>query len=481
MRCVMFGLLLLGSACASPAIPPGGPEDEDPPAIVRIRPDTNAVNVRSGRVGFDFDEVISERPQGAPNLAELFVISPSKGVNELSWRRTRLEVAPRGGLRPNTTYRVTMLPGLVDLDGNMDSVGATVVFSTGPALAQGRISGRVFDWLEERPARQALVEAIVLPDSLRYLAIADSLGAFELRNMPPGTYVLRAIADQNKNRALDVRELYDTSTVALTDSARRVLHAIVRDTLGPAIERVEVVDSLTLRVRFDKALDTTMVIDSTLLSLKRADSTRVPLRRTLGSRAFKRLEEDSIRQKAIQDSVRAANDTTGRGADTGRTPADAAAAARAAATRAVAPRPGAARARPTGPAGRGAPPRDTTPPPKPTVRIPENEVMVKLVSPLPYNMSFRMRVEDARSVVGRVRSSERTFNTPRRTRAELQRDSLRADSLRRDSVKRDSVRRDSARRDTVGVGGPPHRENEGIPQNLRHLLVPTRTNFPQTR
>lgn len=420
------------ASCASPGVPPGGPEDLDPPALVRVRPDTGAVNVRADAVGFDFDDVVSERPQGATALADLFLISPSRGPTSLSWRRTRLEVRPRGGFRPNTTYRVTLLPGLVDLDGNVDSVGHSLVFSTGPSIASGVITGRVFDWMAERPAGQALVEALVLPDSLRYLAVADSLGRFELRNLPEGPYVLRALVDQNKNRFADPRELYDTITVALRDSTDRVLHALVRDTLGPNIQQVELVDSLTLRVRFDHPLDTALAIDLSRFSLRNAaDSTPVTLARALGAREVRRLTEDSIRTKARQDSIRAANDTT--------------AADSAAARPAPRPAPPAPRAAPRP----GTPARDTTPPPRPTVKLPEQEVVITLPRPLPPTTNFIFRAEGMRTVLGRTRTSERRFTTPRPPRRTA------ADSARRDSaaVRRDTgtVRRDTGtvRRDTV--------------------------------
>jgi hypothetical protein len=442
-RLTSLGALLL--ACASPGTPPGGPVDEDPPVVVRVRPDTNAVNVRQGSVGFEFDEVISERPQGSGSLAELFLISPSRGRNELAWKRTRLEVRPRGGLRPNTTYRVTMLPGLTDLDGNVDSVGRTIVFSTGSTLASGRVTGTVFEWLEERPARGALVEAIVLPDSTRYSTVADSLGHYELLNLPAGRFVLRGLVDLNRNRELDPREVYDTLTIALTDSLVRPLHAILRDTLGPGIERIEMLDSLRLRVRFDRALDTTLVITPGLFTLKRADSTVIPIQTAVGGRVYQRELEDSARAKAVQDSIRAANDTTRR--DTTRV-----------AVRPAAPRPPPAAARP-----------DTTPPPpRPAVRIPEIEAVLRLESPIPAGTAYRLRAANLRSITGYSRSSERAATTPRAR--------PRADSARRDTTRRDTLALRESRlaqhRTAPDVGGPPHRENTRAGRPRRYRLLP---------
>src|SRR5690606_22508078 len=130
-----------------------------------------------------------------------FIISPSPvGTPRLSWRRTRISVAPPGGLRPNTTYTVEVLPGLTDLEGNADTTGLRFVFSTGPALDSVVITGRGFDWVQARPVREALVEAIALPDSARYMTTADSSGAFAIRHMAPGRYLLRAILDQDGDR-----------------------------------------------------------------------------------------------------------------------------------------------------------------------------------------------------------------------------------------------------------------------------------------
>lgn len=403
-----LAVLALGLACASPGIPPGGPEDEDPPAVVRVTPDTNAVRVRAGSVGFSISEVVSERPQGGTTLADLFLISPSKGPVQLEWHRDRLEVRPRGGFRPNTTYRVTMLPGLTDLDGNSDSSGFNLVFSTGESIATNTIRGRVFDWMAEKPVRNALVEAFVLPDSSRYLAVSDSLGAYELPHMPTGTYVLRALVDQNRNRALDVRELYDTLTISLVDSASRDLLAIVRDTIGPGIERVDVVDSTTLRIKFDRALDTALVFDASSFSIKAGDSSIVAIRRALSSQVEKREKEDSVRTKQFQDSVRRAADTTGRDttrADTARGAARPPTVARRTPAQTQPPRTARART-----------PADTTPLPRPKVKIPDQEIVLYLNEPLKPQTAFRIRANDMRSIVGRRRSSDRVINTPRAPR-----------------------------------------------------------------
>ena len=128
--------LAFGSAvgCAQQGAPPGGPPDKQPPVLVRVTPDTGAVNTTPPRVVFRFDEVVSERPQGAPSLRELFLISPRDGEPDVDWRREAITVRPRRGWKKNAVYTVTMLPGLVDLRGNVRREGGTATYSKWPPI-----------------------------------------------------------------------------------------------------------------------------------------------------------------------------------------------------------------------------------------------------------------------------------------------------------------------------------------------------------
>lgn len=260
----------IGAACASPGLPPGGPPDPETPKIVRITPDTNAVNVEAKSAFIFFDEVISERPgsggnaSGRPSasagsaggtLASIASLSPSDGRDEVFWRRTAIEISPRRGFRPNTAYRVTLLPGVADLRGNTISVPTEWVFSTGPSLPTGEVVGAVFDYAGGKTAPNAQVELFFPTDTvLRWVARADSVGRFRVRDLVAGTYVVRAYIDTNNDRRLGEREAYDTSTVTIDTLGRADLYAFVRDTMPPRIDQIELVDSTALRLRFDRAI-----------------------------------------------------------------------------------------------------------------------------------------------------------------------------------------------------------------------------------
>ena len=270
--------LLAVVGCAQLGSPPGGPEDHAAPHLLRISPDTNALNARPKSVELRFDEVINERPgRGGGELSGLFLVSPRRGRVDVKWHRSRIEIRPRGGWRPNTTYTITQLAGVTDLRGNADSLEHKYIFSTGPTRSPALIKGQVFDWVAGKVAPKAYVEAIHLPDSLTFGEYADSLGRFVVHYVTPGTYLVRAFVDANSNRTLDRRELFDSATVQLTDSVSHEMLAFVHDSVGVGIAQVELRDSLTLRVGFDRPLRRWMY--SCAVLLERSVPVRKPCNR----------------------------------------------------------------------------------------------------------------------------------------------------------------------------------------------------------
>jgi hypothetical protein len=361
-------------ACASASPPPGGPEDHAPPKLVRVTPDTNAVNVRDDAVSFYFDETINDRGSGAQEVGNYFLVSPSDGAPHVSWHRSRIDVRPRNGFRPNTAYTVTLLPGLSDLRNNPMRAGAAVVFATGPTIPTGRITGVAFDWAAERPAARAFMQALT-PDSVTYLAQADSLGHFTIGPLAPGSYLVRAVIDQNGNRALDRNEPYDSATVVVPQAAPIELRTAVRDTLPPRMLSVTSSDSLSLLVTFDRLVDPTYAFAPDSFRLVAADSTVVPITRVLTPRELER--ESQARQQATADSARRVDSLAGKVIPPRTTP-------------------------PTRPAGS-----------TPSVPPPFTTLTLRVQHPLAPNATYRLSLRSARGLTGRMTASERSFTTPR--------------------------------------------------------------------
>jgi hypothetical protein len=326
--------------------------------ILSISPDSGATNVEIKEIEFKFDEVVSDRPAGsATELDQLFLISPRDGSANVSWHRSRITVRPRKGFRANTAYRVTLLPGLTDLRGNVLKEGTSILFSTGPTFPPYGILGRVFDWTAQRPVSGAYVEAVSIADTtLAYIGATDTSGTYDLSPMPPGRYLLRAMVDQNANRAIDPREKWDSATVEITSVRPSVeLDLIERDSTPPAITGVTATDSVTLRLSFDKAIDPRTRLEPSLFRIQRADSTVVQIAGVQWAIAYQAAvsRRDSI-ERAARDSVARARDTTRRAAP----PAPAAPAA------------------PAAPPATGQ--RPAPPPPKPKSPPPDNGIVLSI-------------------------------------------------------------------------------------------------------
>lgn len=256
-------LALAIAACAKMEPPPGGPTDRVPPGLIATIPDTLAVLPDfSGDVEFLFNETVSEG--GSPNmglgtgdLEKLVILSPSERVPKVRWKRSRVTVRPAEGWRPNTVYRIQLLPGVMDLQRNRYDSTQVVTFTTGAPLPTLRLTGQVWDWATARPAPQALVVAVLLPDSLQYRMLADSAGKFDFGPLPSGDYLVYGAIDQNKNARLDRREAWDSVPMPRDSSAVPELWVFPHDTVGPRLSKAAVTDSLSASLTFTQPLDPT--------------------------------------------------------------------------------------------------------------------------------------------------------------------------------------------------------------------------------
>ena len=377
MRRRLIPTAIVVAACASAGPPPGGAEDHQAPRLVRVTPDTNAVNVGAKAATFYFDETINDRGSDAQDVTNMFLVSPSDGTPRVSYHRSRIDVRPRHGFRPNTAYTITLLPGLSDLRANSMKSGATLVFSTGPTIPTLRIEGTAFDWVGGQPVPRALIEA-TSPDSVVYLAQSDSLGRFTVGPLNAGSYLVRMTVDQNQNHRADRGESFDTLRVVAPHPAPVELLAASRDTLPARITSATLGDSTTIRVTFDRLLDPAQQFPVANFQLAGADSVRIPITAVLSQH-----DEEvraRARQQASADSARRADSLAGR-------------------PRPPAPRPGAAA------------PVDSTP--KPSKPAPFTTLTLDVARPLAPAATYRLRVTTIRALSGRETGSERSFTTPK--------------------------------------------------------------------
>jgi hypothetical protein len=429
MRLISPNLAVLAvlSACAKIEPPPGGPPDVAPPAIVSTRPDSmERLPGFSGSVEFRFDEVVSEggspnQGTGSGDLEKLIILSPTTRVPDVSWRRTRITVKPHEGWKPNRVYRVELLPGITDLRRNRSNKGRVLTFTTGAPLPTRTLQGLVVDWSTSRPAPLALVEALLVPDSLPYRALTDSSGRFSFGPLPGGTYLVKGVIDEDHDFQADLREAFDSTRVTAKDSVITVpeLWTFVHDTTSARIRQLTVSDSVSATVEFNMSLDPRQRLDPRAARLRLLpDSTPVQVL--------------SILPKPIDDSLHGgrqagARDTLGR--DTTR------------ADTAGRERPGIRELeRPGAGAGKGTQELTTRP------RL-SDQLVLRVRAPWKPEAKYQLDVRGVRSVSGVTGDATGVLTIPKREARDTLREREGADSLkpRADSLrpKPPALRRDS--------------------------------------
>jgi hypothetical protein len=386
-RLTLLAALAALIACAQQSFPPGGPPRHTAPLLLFVNPESGAVNVKDKSLRLTFDAVISERPaaSNAQSLADLVLISPRDGNPRVSWHRTYIDIRGDRAWKPNTAYTITIRPGISDLQNHSIKRSVVFVFSTGPVIPPTVIKGVVFDWATGKPVPNAIVQAYLPPDSTQYITYADSSGRFSLGTLPPGPVNVRGFNDLNSNRALDLREPWDTATVQLTDTTVVDLYAFIHDSLGPHITGLDVKDSLTLHVTFDKPVDTAQKLDTTNFSLHaNIDSSLVRIVSVGSWAAYDKARTDSL---ARADSIAGKRDT--------------------AAIRRRATELANAIARDTGP--------PKLPPPVPKRASPLTEFVIKTAIPLVPGAWYRLEAHDVRNLLGDTATSVRSVQVPKPT------------------------------------------------------------------
>jgi hypothetical protein len=312
----LSALAVLVAGCARISAPPGGPLDRAPPVLLSTRPDSlEALPGFKGDVEFVFDEVVAEG--GTPNfglgtgdLERLVILSPSQQVPAVRWKRSRITVHPREGWRPNTVYRVELLPGLADLSNNRSKNGRIITFTTGAPLPTTVLSGRVVDWGTQRPPPRALVEAVLLPDSTGYRTATDSAGRFRLGPLPAGEYLVYGVLDQNNDLRRQPREAFDTVRVAAGRDSVGEIWAFKRDSSAIRITNAESTDSLSIVLTFSQQLNPYQRLPGDSLEVRLLpDSVPVPvlaiLTREQYDTAFPARRADTTKAKVDSAKVRA--------------------------------------------------------------------------------------------------------------------------------------------------------------------------------
>ena len=306
---MLLGIAGSSVACARALPPPGGERDETPPQILATSPASMSTIAPSDEpVVIEFEERISER-----GIEDAVYVSPVTGSADVTNGRRDIEVRLAGGWQPGRVYRVVLRPVVQDLFNNRMERAEEIVFSTGAPFSDAAAAGVAYERVTGNAVAEVRVEAHPVDGGAYHLALTDSAGIFRMPLLPPGTYLLRGYADQNRDRRRDPFEPGDSTLIEVgqADTVLRPL-ALMRPDSSPAnLTRVQVVDSVTLRVQFDDYMDVTTPQQlANVLVRTLPDSTVAPLAGVYYPHVLsaERARQDSI----ARDSIAAADTTAER-------------------------------------------------------------------------------------------------------------------------------------------------------------------------
>jgi len=312
IRTTMFLAVCALAACARAFPPSGGEPDRQPPRIISTTPAALAVvRPSDDKVVFRFDETLSER-----GFTEALVtVSPLDSALRVKRSGNEISVGIDGGWRADRVYRIVLLPGIRDLFGNDRKDAIELVFSTGPPVQETAIAGIVTDRITGRAAQNAVVTATRRADSALYMAVGDTGGFYSLRNVPLGTYDMRAYIDANRNRRRDRSESSDSGKAvtlgAASDTIAQLFAILPIDTTGPRLTKAVLMDSLHVRVTIDDWMDVTAsLVPVGVVVYSLPDSVRIAAGSAATASEYERLRAALV--AAADTSAAARRPSTGR-------------------------------------------------------------------------------------------------------------------------------------------------------------------------
>ena len=258
-----FVVLVILSACARQAPPPGGPEDRTPPRMLAATPEQNATRVPvSTRPQFTFSEKIDRVSfEGA-----FFVSPPVQGEKKIRfrWRGKQVEVIFPDSLYAPRTYVITIGTDVRDLHGNRLASAFSLAFSTGDSIDAGEIRGKIF---HDKPAGVLIMAYVLSPahepnpavDFADYLTQVGEQGDFSLSHLNDGKYRIFALDDRSSDRLYNHGE--EPIGVASQDIVLAPAHRAHRnlnlrlalaDTIQPRLISVTATDQAHLELNFDE-------------------------------------------------------------------------------------------------------------------------------------------------------------------------------------------------------------------------------------
>ena len=288
-RLIVLSAVLILAGCAQMEPPPGGPRDRTPPAVEGHHPPAGSAGVSTdAELTIQFTEQMDRA-----SVAEALFLSPALDrPPRLKWRGRTLRILPKDLLRLNQTYVITLGVGCKDLRSNRMEESYSFAFSTGQAIDQGQISGRVCrvddrHGLDLAPQGGADLWAYRLSpgedpdpavDPPDYITQTDERGRYRLTHLGPARYRVFALEDRNRDRRWSAPGEPLGVPGADVDLSGEILAGVLgplglaaADTLGPSLLSARAAHRSAVLLSFDEDVDSARAVDVRAYVIERAD------------------------------------------------------------------------------------------------------------------------------------------------------------------------------------------------------------------
>ena len=199
-------LLFIATSCARISSPTGGPEDEEPPALISSVPENGQTNYKGETVLLVFDEIVSTN-----QIESDLIITPRPGGTfRTRNNRNSVQLTFTEPFADSTTYTFSFAQTIQDVTARNPAENLTLSFSTGDYLDSLSISGQILNLYDQLPAEAITLSLFNANDSVnilngnaQYYTRTDSSGRYEFKNLPPNQYRVYAFDDKNDNNKAD--------------------------------------------------------------------------------------------------------------------------------------------------------------------------------------------------------------------------------------------------------------------------------------
>ncbi len=203
--------LISGSGCGQPIPPTGGPRDSLPPLITGAEPADSSLNFNGNKITLTFNEYIT-----LDNPFEKITYSPLPKINpQVEGKLKTVIIKIKDTLEPNTTYSIDFGESITDINENNKLRDFRYVFSTGPRIDSGVLTGRVY-LAENGKTDSTLIvvlhkngyDSAVAKEKPRYAAKLNKDGDFTFRYLAPGEYYIFALNDEGGQKTYNQESQY---------------------------------------------------------------------------------------------------------------------------------------------------------------------------------------------------------------------------------------------------------------------------------